>query len=113
MSPRIMNVAAPCSQHSPMFGQRALSHTVCRSRVRISRFRSWKRSPPKNLTRSQSGRGCASGGGTGGGDEFDRILKGEAIKYARNSYSTLIPNRLQIACETGYGTFVTSKESPV
>ena len=28
MSPRIMKVAVPCSQHSPMLGQRALSHTV-------------------------------------------------------------------------------------
>ena len=38
--PRIMNVAVRCSQHSPMFGQRALSHTVFRSSVRMMRFRS-------------------------------------------------------------------------
>jgi len=38
MSPRIMKVAVPWSQHSPMFGQRALSQTVCRSSVRMMRF---------------------------------------------------------------------------
>src|SRR5262245_61754566 len=88
MSPKIMNVAAPCSQHSPMFGQRALSQTVCRSKVRISRFRSWKRSPPKNLTRNQSGRGCTPGGGTGIAGELERILKGEAMESTRNLYFT-------------------------
>src|SRR5690242_21332100 len=109
MSPKIMNVAAPCSQHSPMFGQRALSQTVCRSRVRIRRFRSWKRSPPKNLTRSQSGRGWASGGGTKGAGELERMLKGEAMEHARNTYFTRIPSSLQIARERGYGTFVAPK----
>jgi hypothetical protein len=40
-SPRIMNVAVRCSQHSPMFGQRALSQTVwSRSRF-VSTFSSW------------------------------------------------------------------------
>ena len=38
-SPRIMNVAVPCSQHSPTFGQCASSQTVCRSRSRMSCFR--------------------------------------------------------------------------
>ena len=37
-SPRIMNVAVPWFQHSPMFGQRASSHTVCRFSSRISPF---------------------------------------------------------------------------
>ena len=41
MFPRIMNVAVRCSQHSPMFGQRALSHTVLSPSVRMMRFRSW------------------------------------------------------------------------
>ena len=34
-SPRIMKVAARCSQHSPMLGQCASSHTVWSSRSRI------------------------------------------------------------------------------
>ena len=38
--PRIMKVAVRCSQHSPWFGQRALSHTVCRSSERMMRFKS-------------------------------------------------------------------------
>src|SRR6266480_2201098 len=41
MSPNIINVAVPCSQHSPMLGQRALSQTVCKSSVRMMRFTSW------------------------------------------------------------------------
>ena len=41
ISPRIINVAVRRSQHSPMFGQRALSQTVC-SRSRSTRpRRSW------------------------------------------------------------------------
>src|ERR1700727_4028259 len=74
MSPKIMNVAVPCSQHSPILGQRALSHTVCRSSVRIVRFNSWYFGPPKNFTRSQDGRGCADGGGTG---LLPMIVKGD------------------------------------
>ncbi len=73
--PKIMNVAVPCSQHSPMFGQRALSHTVLRSSVRIKRFKSWYFGPLKNLTRSQSGLGCAVGSsdalGAGAGFELE------------------------------------------
>src|SRR5579863_616088 len=80
ISPKIMNVAVPCSQHSPILGQRALSQTVCKSRVRMMRFRSWYRSPPKNFTRSHSGRGCAPGGGTAGAVELEMIWKGEAIR---------------------------------
>ena len=38
-SPRIMNVAVPASQHSPMFGQPASSHTVCKAPERISFLR--------------------------------------------------------------------------
>jgi hypothetical protein len=37
-SPRIMNVAVPASQHSPMFGQPASSHTVCSEPERIMCF---------------------------------------------------------------------------
>ena len=39
VSPRIMKVAVPASQHSPMFGQRASSQTVCRRSSRISDLR--------------------------------------------------------------------------
>ena len=35
LSPRIINVAVLLSKHSPMFGQRASSQTVCRSFDRI------------------------------------------------------------------------------
>ena len=35
VSPRIMNVAVPRSQHSPMFGQAASWQTVCRSSASI------------------------------------------------------------------------------
>ena len=38
--PRIMKVAVRCAQHSPMFGQRASSQTVCSDLLRISVFRS-------------------------------------------------------------------------
>src|ERR1700722_15279772 len=81
--PKIMKVAVPCSQHSPMFGQRALSHTVFNSSVRIRRFKSWYLGPLKNLTRSHSGLGCAAGSidapGGCAGTEFEMMLNGEAI----------------------------------
>ena len=38
-SPRIMKVAVPASQHSPMFGQPASSQTVCSDWLRISCLR--------------------------------------------------------------------------
>ena len=40
-SPRIINVAVLCPQHSPIFGQRALSQTVCRLSPRMSPLSSW------------------------------------------------------------------------
>ena len=39
MSPRIMNVAVPAPQHSPIFGHLASSHTVLRRCSRTSPFR--------------------------------------------------------------------------
>ena len=39
-SPSIMNVAVPAFQHSPIFGQRASSHTVLSARPRIRPLRS-------------------------------------------------------------------------
>ncbi len=44
MSPRIMNVAVPAPQHSPMFGQRALSQTVW-SRLPLTIFRVAAKAP--------------------------------------------------------------------
>ena len=38
VSPRIMNVAVPRSQHSPTFGQAASWQTVCRFSARICVF---------------------------------------------------------------------------
>jgi hypothetical protein len=40
-----------------MFGQRALSQTVCKPRVRIIRFKSCEFGPPKKRTRNQGGFG--------------------------------------------------------
>jgi hypothetical protein len=47
----------------------------------MMRFKSWYRSPPKNLTRSHSGLGCAPGGGTASIGVFEIMLKGEAMEY--------------------------------
>ncbi len=44
-SPRIMKVAVPFPKHSPMLGQEASSHTVCRLFSRRMRLMSWKREP--------------------------------------------------------------------
>ena len=41
VSPRIMTVAVRCSQHSPMFGQRASSQTVLSARPRMRLLSSW------------------------------------------------------------------------
>jgi hypothetical protein len=52
-----MNVAVPASQHSPIFGQRALSQTVCNRSPRASRFNSMKFGPPGQGTFNHSGFG--------------------------------------------------------
>ena len=59
--PRIMNVAVRLFQHSPMFGQRASSHTVWRFRPRIVSLMSRYTSPPGTRALSHSGRPCAPG----------------------------------------------------
>src|ERR1700722_18924767 len=83
MLPKIMKVAVRCSQHSPMFGQRALSQTVCRSRGRIIPFNSWEFVPPKYFTRSHDGRGWADGGGV---ELFERMVNGVAICRGRKQF---------------------------
>src|SRR5678815_2773259 len=55
VSPRTMTVAVPAPQHSPTFGHRASSHTVCRSRRRSVSFSPAYRSPDGARTLSQSG----------------------------------------------------------
>ncbi len=55
VSPRIMNVAVPRSQHSPMFGQAASSQTVFRLAPLIFLRISRKLSPPGAFTLNQSG----------------------------------------------------------
>ena len=55
VSPKIMNVAVPRSQHSPMFGQAASSQTVFRLAFLIFLRISRKFSPPGALTLNQSG----------------------------------------------------------
>src|ERR1700756_4211236 len=45
VSPRIMNVAVPRCQHSPMLGQAASWHTVCRFSASIRRL-SWRHLGP-------------------------------------------------------------------
>ena len=55
VSPRIMNVAVPLFQHSPMFGQLASSQTVFRPASFIKRFSSRYRGLPGGRTRSHGG----------------------------------------------------------
>ncbi len=55
VSPKIMNVAVPLSQHSPIFGQAASSQTVFRLAFLIFLRISRKFSPPGALTLNQSG----------------------------------------------------------
>src|SRR5512143_1805120 len=61
-SPRIMNVAVPAPQHSPMFGQRASSQTVFSLCSRIRPRKRMKFSPDGILTLSQGGRGPRGAG---------------------------------------------------
>ena len=55
VSPRIMNVAVPRSQHSPTFGQAASWHTVCSSSERISSVSSRYLRPPGGGTLNHGG----------------------------------------------------------
>lgn len=52
-----MNVAVALSQHSPMFGQLASSHTVCNSRRRSNRLSWTYLGLPGARTRSHRGFG--------------------------------------------------------
>ena len=54
--PSTMKVAVPNAQHSPWFGQRASSQTVCSASARISRLTDAYVSPTPTRTLSQSGR---------------------------------------------------------
>src|SRR4029077_12921220 len=62
-SPRIMNVAVPWFQHSPMFGHCASSHTVWRFSSRIRLLRRAYRGEPGARTFSHSGFGGRGGAG--------------------------------------------------
>src|SRR3954454_1180253 len=55
VSPRIMNVAVPRSQHSPMFGQAASWQTVWRSSLRIMSVSSRYFGPPGSGTLNHGG----------------------------------------------------------
>src|SRR5690606_23748794 len=56
--PKIIKVAVPAPQHSPIFGQFPLSQIVCSLWV-STKLRTWRYSfPTGNLTRSQSGLRC-------------------------------------------------------
>ena len=61
-----MNVAVPCVQHSPMFGQRASSHTVCRLSSRINPFNRRYDGEPGARTFSHSGFGSRGATGVNG-----------------------------------------------
>src|SRR5947209_12804565 len=65
VSPRIMNVAVPRVQHSPMFGHAASWHTVCRFSDLIRLFSSRYLGPPGAGTLNHGGlrdrKGCTSG----------------------------------------------------
>src|ERR1700683_5407974 len=78
ISPRIINVAVRCSQHSPMFGQRALSQTVWRFRGGMMLSNMRKFVPPENRTFSHGGRAGPPGGGT---ESLGRMLNGAAISF--------------------------------
>ena len=69
-----MTVAVPSAQHSPTFGQRASSQTVCKSSARKVSFRVLNFSPPGARTLSQLGFGANLEGGdeSAGGDDGDR-----------------------------------------
>src|SRR5437764_10405724 len=54
VSPRIMNVAVPRVQHSPIFGQAASWHTVWRFSALISLCRSRYFGPPGAVTLNQA-----------------------------------------------------------
>src|SRR5262245_11586438 len=66
MSPRIMNVAVPWCQHSPMFGHCASSQTVCRLSARIRPLRRWYPGEPGARTLSHSGFGGLGACGASG-----------------------------------------------
>ncbi len=55
VSPRIMNVAVPRSQHSPTFGHAASWHTVCRFSSRIWRLSRRYVGPPGGGTLNHAG----------------------------------------------------------
>src|SRR5690606_26428854 len=55
VSPKIINVAVPLPQHSPIFGHLASSQTVCKDLERIIFFMLAKLSPPGAFTLSHSG----------------------------------------------------------
>src|SRR5262245_27293920 len=62
MSPRIMNVAVPWCQHSPMFGHCASSQTVCRPSCGTRPLSRGQLGDPGARTFTHSGlgrRGCA------------------------------------------------------
>src|SRR5262245_42468103 len=75
-SPRIMNVAVPRPQHSPMFGQRALSHTVWRPES--TGFMREIVSALLRRTLSHSGRRSGSGWTSGACDTGDPRADGGA-----------------------------------
>ncbi len=56
ISPNIIKVAVPRSQHSPMLGQCASSHTVWRFFLRINSFNSMYLGPPGILALIQGGK---------------------------------------------------------
>src|SRR5690349_19594405 len=68
VSPRIMNVAVPRCQHSPMLGQAASWHTVCRFSDLMRLFSSRYLGPPGAGTLNHGGlrerNGCTSGPST-------------------------------------------------
>ena len=65
MPPRIMMVSDCRFQHSPMFGQEALSQTVCSPSSATRFLRSKKTSPRGIFIRIQSGLGGRRGAGSG------------------------------------------------
>ena len=67
VSPMIMNVACRFAQHSPMLGQPASSHTVCRPCARTMRAVSACAGEPGARTRIHDGLARRAGAGAASG----------------------------------------------
>ena len=102
VSPKIMNVAVPLSQHSPMLGQAASSQTVFRLAFLIFLRISRKFSPPGALTLNQSGNFRSTVGESGFSDLETKVycsihIRGfeHCLLLLQATFSQLVQNNRQ------------------